>query len=166
MRATQACSPSFPMPARAVPRSTSARDGRIRLVEAPAQSFDLWCWTRTRATWCPPTCSRARRSCSMSSASARGACYSMSPTVPGSGARGGCRGHSLGPGRWERLDTLDTAEQRLPSARWKGRSRWIVIGRSNRDLNHWSRGGVAAASGQGTSVWTDDYVNIVGALRW
>jgi hypothetical protein len=66
------------------------------------------------------------------------------------------------------LDILDTPEQHLLLARdGKAVSRWIIIGRTNGDFaplglgERWKR--LEATRG---SPWTDDYVNIAGALAW
>ena len=145
-------------------------DGRIRLVEAPAQSFDLLVLDAYSSD-VVPTHLLTREAFALYEQRLRPGGFvllNVSNRYLDLGRVVGAVVDSLGLVGWERLDTLDTAEQRLLQARdGKAVSRWIVIGRSNRDLEplglgaEWRR-----LAARGTSVWTDDYVNIVGALRW
>jgi hypothetical protein len=145
-------------------------DGRLRLAEAPAKSFDLLVLD-AYASDVVPTHLLTREAFEL---------YEER-LVPGGlmllnvsnryldlGRVVGAVVDSLGLVAWERLDTLDTAEQRLLRERdGKAVSRWIIIGRSSRDLESLGLGAAwRRLEAKGASVWTDDYVNIVAAFRW
>jgi spermidine synthase len=145
-------------------------DGRLRLAEAPAQSFDLLVLDAYASDVVPTHLLTREAFALYTQRLAPGGLMllNVSNRYLDLGRVVGAVVDSLHLMAWERLDTLDTAEQRLLAARdGKAVSKWIIIGNSSRD---WEALGFGAewrrVEAEGASVWTDDYVNIVGALRW
>jgi hypothetical protein len=68
----------------------------------------------------------------------------------------------------ERLDTMvGEAEQELGKREGKAVSRWVVLARFEADIASIGLGPEwSALTSRRVSVWTDDYVNVVGSLRW
>jgi hypothetical protein len=145
-------------------------DGRLKLAESPANSFDLVVIDAYTSDVVPThLLTRQAFGLYFQRLTPEGlVLLNISNRHLDLGRVVGAVAESGGYYALERFDALDTPEQLALAERdGKAVSRWIVMGRTERAVRRlqlgpkWKR-----LASLGERAWTDDYANIVGALAW